>query len=81
MSGKVRKGQEMSGKVRQGQSRSRKGQEKSGKVRKGQERSEKSTASMERMRSCCLRFQSYSFGNSGPHAKFQNRSLPISGLY
>ena len=29
----------------------------------------------------CLRFQSYSFGNSGPHAKFQNRSLPPSGLY
>ena len=29
----------------------------------------------------CLRFQSYSFGNSGPHAKFQNRSFPPSGLY
>jgi hypothetical protein len=29
----------------------------------------------------CLRFQSYSFGNLGPHAKFQNRSLPLSGLY
>ena len=29
----------------------------------------------------CLRFQSYSFGNSGPHAKVQNRSLPPSGLY
>jgi hypothetical protein len=29
----------------------------------------------------CLRFQSYSFGNSGPHAKFQNRSLPPSGLF
>jgi hypothetical protein len=28
----------------------------------------------------CLMFQSYSFGNSGPHAKFQNRSLPPSGL-
>ena len=28
-----------------------------------------------------LRFQSYSFGNTGPHAKFQNRSLPPSGLY
>jgi hypothetical protein len=28
-----------------------------------------------------LRFQSYSFGNSGPHAKFQNRSLPPSGLF
>ena len=28
-----------------------------------------------------LRFQLYSFGNSGPHAKFQNRSLPPSGLY
>ena len=27
-----------------------------------------------------LRFQSYCFGNSGPHAKFQNRSLPPSGL-
>ena len=25
-------------------------------------------------------FQSYSFGNSGPHAKFQNRSLSPSGL-
>ena len=28
-----------------------------------------------------LRFLSYSFGNSGPHAKFQNRRLPSSGLY
>ena len=28
-----------------------------------------------------LRFQSYYFGNSGPHAKFQNRSLAPSGLY
>ena len=28
-----------------------------------------------------LRFQSYCFGNSGPHAKFQNRSLPPSGLF
>ena len=28
-----------------------------------------------------LRFQSYSFGNLGPHAKFQNRSLPPSGLF
>ena len=28
-----------------------------------------------------LRFQSYSFGNSGPNAKFQNRSLPHSGLF
>ena len=28
----------------------------------------------------CLRFQSYYFGNSGPHAKFQNHSLPPSGL-
>jgi hypothetical protein len=28
-----------------------------------------------------LRFQSYSFGNSGLHAKFQNCSLPPSGLY
>ena len=28
-----------------------------------------------------LRFQSYSFGNSGPHAKFQNRSLAPSGLF
>ena len=28
-----------------------------------------------------LRFQSYSFGNSGPHAKIQNRSLPPSGLF
>jgi hypothetical protein len=27
------------------------------------------------------RFQSYSFGNSGPHAKFQNRSLAPSGLF
>jgi hypothetical protein len=27
-----------------------------------------------------LRFQSYSFGNSGPHAKFQNRSLAPSRL-
>ena len=27
-----------------------------------------------------LRFQSYSFGNSGPHAKFQNRSLALSRL-
>jgi hypothetical protein len=26
-------------------------------------------------------FQSYSFGNSGPHAKFQNRSLAPSGLF
>jgi hypothetical protein len=26
------------------------------------------------------RFQSYSFGNSGPHAKFHNRSLPSSRL-
>jgi hypothetical protein len=30
---------------------------------------------------CVLRFQSYSFGSSGQHAKFQNRSLPPSGLY
>ena len=29
----------------------------------------------------CLRFQSYSFGNSGPHAKFQNRSLAPSRLF
>ena len=28
-----------------------------------------------------LMFQSYSFGNSGPHAKFQNRSLSPSGLF
>ena len=28
-----------------------------------------------------LRFQSYSFGNSGPYAKFQNRSLSPSGLF
>ena len=28
-----------------------------------------------------LRFQSYSFGNSGPHAKFHNHSFPLSGLY
>ena len=28
-----------------------------------------------------LRFQSYSFGNSGPHAKFQIRSLTDSGGY
>ena len=28
-----------------------------------------------------FRFQSYSFGHSGPHTKFQNRSLPASGLY
>ena len=28
-----------------------------------------------------LRFQSYSFGNSGPHAKFQNRSLAPSRLF
>ena len=28
-----------------------------------------------------LRFQSYSFVNSGPHAKFQNRSIRPSGLY
>ena len=28
-----------------------------------------------------LRFQSYSFGNLGPHAKIQNRSLPPSGLF
>ena len=27
------------------------------------------------------RFQSYSFGNSGPHARFQNRSLPPSRLF
>ena len=27
-----------------------------------------------------LMFQSYSFGNSGPLAKFQNRSLSPSGL-
>jgi hypothetical protein len=27
-----------------------------------------------------LRFQSYSFGNSGPHAKFKNRSLAPSRL-
>jgi hypothetical protein len=27
-----------------------------------------------------LGFQSYSFGNSGPHAKFQNRSLAPSRL-
>jgi hypothetical protein len=27
-----------------------------------------------------LRFQSYSFGNLGPHAKFQNRSLAPSRL-
>ena len=30
---------------------------------------------------CFLRFQSYSFGNSGPHAKFQNRSLAPSRLF
>ena len=29
----------------------------------------------------CLGFRSYSFGNSGPHAKFQNCSLPPSGLF
>jgi hypothetical protein len=28
-----------------------------------------------------LRFQSFSFGNSGPYAKFQNRSLAPSGLF
>jgi hypothetical protein len=28
-----------------------------------------------------LMFQSYSFGNSGPHDKFQNRSLAPSGLH
>ena len=28
-----------------------------------------------------LRFQSYYFGYSGPHAKFQNRSLAPSGLF
>ena len=28
-----------------------------------------------------VRLQSYLFGNSGPHAKFQNRSLLPSGLY
>ena len=28
-----------------------------------------------------LRFQSYSFGKSGPHAKFQNRSLAPSMLF
>ena len=28
-----------------------------------------------------LRFHSYSFGNSGPHAKFQNRSLAPSRLF
>jgi hypothetical protein len=28
-----------------------------------------------------LRFQLYSFGNSGTHAKFQNRSLLPSGLF
>ena len=28
-----------------------------------------------------LRLQSYSFGNSGPHAKFQNRSLSPCGLF
>jgi hypothetical protein len=28
-----------------------------------------------------LRFQSYSLGNSGPHAKFQNRSLIPYGLF
>ena len=29
----------------------------------------------------CLRFQSYSFGNSEAEANFQNRSLHTSGLY
>ena len=29
----------------------------------------------------CLRLQSYSFGNSGPDAKFQNRSLAPSRLF
>ena len=28
-----------------------------------------------------LWLQSYSFCNSEPHAKFQNRTLPPSGLY
>ena len=28
-----------------------------------------------------LRVQSYSFGHLGPHAKFQNRSLPPSWLF
>ena len=28
-----------------------------------------------------LRLQSYYFGNSGPHANFQNRSLSPCGLF
>ena len=29
----------------------------------------------------CLKFQTYSFGHSGGHAKFQNHSFTPSGLF